>query len=146
MKNNLKYNIFLVIYISLISIIYSQNQNNYDFIPLSDDINQTTISSIIKDDDGMLWLGSSGDGVFKYNSLDFEIYKKEAINNENSLNSSFIHTLLKDKNNNIWAGTQEGLNVYNRDKDKFRSVTFKKDDQNIKFAVHAVKELSLIHI
>ena len=142
MKNNLKYNIFLVIYISLISIIYSQYQNNYEFITLSDDINQTTISSIIKDDDGMLWLGSSGDGVFKYNSLDFKIYKKEAINNENSLNSSFIHTLLKDKNNNIWAGTQEGLNVYNRDKDKFRSVTFKKGDQNIKFAVHAVKEFN----
>ena len=72
----------------------------------------------------MLWLGSAGDGVFKYNSLDFKTYKKEAISNVNSLNSSFIHTLLKDQQNNIWVGTQEGLNKYNRDLDKFKSISF----------------------
>ena len=142
MKNNLKYNIFLGIYISLINIISSQYQNNYEFIPLSDDINQTTISCIVKDDDGMLWLGSSGDGVFKYNSLDFKVYKKEAINNKSTLNSSFVHSLLKDKNNNIWAGTQEGLNFYSRDLDKFNSITFNEANQNIKFAVHAIEEFN----
>ena len=142
MKNNLKYNIFLGIYISLINIISSQYQNNYEFIPLSDDINQTTISCIVKDDDGMLWLGSSGDGVFKYNSLDFKVYKKEAINNKSTLNSSFVHSLLKDKNNNIWAGTQEGLNFYSRDLDKFNSITFNDANQNIKFAVHAIEEFN----
>ena len=142
MKNNLKYNIFLGIYISLINIISSQYQNNYEFIPLSDDINQTTISCIVKDDDGMLWLGSSGDGVFKYNSLDFKVYKKEAINNKSTLNSSFVHSLLKDRNNNIWAGTQEGLNFYSRDLDKFNSITFNEANQNIKFAVHAIEEFN----
>ncbi|MDA9573122.1 response regulator, partial [Flavobacteriaceae bacterium] len=120
----------------------SQYQNNYEFIPLSDDINQTTISCIVKDDDGMLWLGSSGDGVFKYNSLDFKVYKKEAINNKSTLNSSFVHSLLKDKNNNIWAGTQEGLNFYSRDLDKFNSITFNEANQNIKFAVHAIEEFN----
>ena len=59
----------------------------------------------------MLWLGSSGEGVFRYNSLDFKNYKKESRSNNNSLNSSFIHTLFQDEKNNIWAGTQEGLNV-----------------------------------
>ena len=142
MKNNLKYNIFLGIYISLINIISGQYQNNYEFITLSDDINQTTISCIVKDDDGMLWLGSSGDGVFKYNSLDFKVYKKEAINNKSTLNSSFVHSLLKDKNNNIWAGTQEGLNFYSRDLDKFNSITFNEANQNIKFAVHAIEEFN----
>ena len=142
MKNISTYNIFLVLYIFLFSVCYSQAQNSYEFLPLSDEINQTTISTIIKDDDGMLWLGSSGDGVFKYNSLDLKNYKKEAVNNQNSLNSSFIHTLLKDKNNDIWAGTQEGLNIYNRDLDYFKSVNFKKDGEKAKFAVHAINELN----
>ena len=90
----------------------------------------------------MLWLGSSGDGVFKYNSLDFKNYKKETINNEKSLNSSFIHTLLKDKNNNIWAGTQEGLNIYDRELDIFNSVVFKENGDKLKFAVHAIREIN----
>ena len=142
MKNNIKYHIFLFLYTSLLNLVFSQYQNNYEFIPLSEDINQTTISTIIKDNDGMLWLGSAGDGVFKYNSLDFKTYKKEAISNVNSLNSSFIHTLLKDKDNNIWAGTQEGINIYDRELDKFNSISFKENNQEVKFATHAIKEFN----
>ena len=142
MKNNIKYHIFLFLYTSLLSLVFSQYQNNYEFIPLSEDINQTTISTIIKDNDGMLWLGSAGDGVFKYNSLDFKTYKKEAISNVNSLNSSFIHTLFKDKDNNIWAGTQEGINIYDRELDKFNSISFKENNQEVKFATHAIKEFN----
>ena len=142
MNNILKFNVFLGLYILLLNPSFSQYENSYEFISLSDDINQTTISSIIKDDDGMLWLGSSGDGVFKYNSLDFKNYKKETTNNEKSLNSSFIHTLLKDKNNNIWAGTQEGLNIYDRELDIFNSVVFKENGDKLKFAVHAIREIN----
>ena len=54
MKNNLKYHIFIFLYIYLLNVVFSQYENNYEFIPLSDDINQTTISTIIKDNDGML--------------------------------------------------------------------------------------------
>ena len=142
MKNNIKYQIFLFLYTSLLNLVFSQYQNNYEFIPLSEDINQTTISTIIKDNDGMLWLGSAGDGVFKYNSLDFKTYKKEAISNVNSLNSSFIHTLLMDNHNNIWAGTQEGINIYDRELDKFNSISFKENNQEVKFATHAIKEFN----
>ena len=142
MKSILKFNVFLVLYIFLLNTSFSQYENSYEFISLSDDINQTTISAIIKDDDGMLWLGSSGDGVFKYNSLDFKNYKKEAINNKASLNSSFVHTLLKDNKNDIWAGTQEGLNIYDRKLDIFSSVDFKEDGDKVKFAVHAIREFN----
>ena len=123
-------------------IFSNHGQDKYEFIPLGDKITQTTISSIIKDKNGMLWLGSSGEGIFKYNSLDFKNYKKESRSNENSLNSSFVHTLYQDKNNNIWAGTQKGLNVYDRNLDKFNSINLSNDNSKIKFAVHALKEFN----
>jgi len=131
------------LYIIYISLIFSNHgQNNYDFIPLGDEITQSTISTIIKDKNGMLWLGSSGEGVYKYNSLDFKNYKKESISNNNSLNSSFIHTLFQDEKNNIWAGTQEGLNVFDRNLDKFNSVNLIDGNSKIKFAVHALKQFN----
>lgn len=131
------------LFILYLSLIFSNHgQDKYEFIPLGDKITQTTISSIIKDKNGMLWLGSSGEGIFKYNSLDFKNYKKESRSNENSLNSSFVHTLYQDKNNNIWAGTQKGLNVYDRNLDKFNSINLSNDNSKIKFAVHALKEFN----
>lgn len=131
------------LFILYLSLIFSNHgQDKYEFIPLGDKITQTTISSIIKDKNGMLWLGSSGEGIFKYNSLDFKNYKKESRSNENRLNSSFIHTLYQDKNNNIWAGTQKGLNVYDRNLDKFNSINLSNDNSKIKFAVHALKEFN----
>ena len=129
-----------ILYLSLVFL--NHGQEKYEFIPLGDKITQTTISSIIKDKNGMLWLGSSGEGIFKYNSLDFKNYKKESRSNENSLNSSFVHTLYQDKNNNIWAGTQKGLNVYDRNLDKFNSINLSNDNSKIKFAVHALKEFN----
>ena len=131
------------LYITYISLIFlNHGQNNYEFIPIGDEITQSTISTIIKDKNGMLWLGTSGEGVFKYNSLDFKNYKKESRSNNNSLNSSFIHTLFQDKKNNIWAGTQEGLNVFDRNLDKFSSVNLIDGDSKIKFAVHALKQFN----
>ena len=131
------------LFILYLSLIFSNHgQDKYEFIPLGDKITQTTISSIIKDKNGMLWLGSSGEGIFKYNSLDFKNYKKESRSNENRLNSSFVHTLYQDKNNNIWAGTQKGLNVYDRNLDKFNSINLSNDNSKIKFAVHALKEFN----
>ncbi len=131
------------LYILYISMIFSNHgQNNYEFIPLGDKITQSTISTIIKDKNGMLWLGSSGEGIFKYNSLDFKNYKKESRSNNNSLNSSFIHTLFQDKKNNIWAGTQEGLNVFDRNLDKFNSVDLIDGNSKIKFAVHALRQFN----
>ena len=63
MKNKLKHHILLYLYISLINITSSQYQNDYEFIPLGDDINQTTISTIIKDNDGLLWLCSMSTSI-----------------------------------------------------------------------------------
>ena len=129
--------VFSLIILSSLSS-FSQLNNDYQFISLNNDLTQSTISSIIKDDDGMLWLGSSGDGVFRYNSLNFKNYKKKTINNNNSLNSSFIHSLYKDGNNDIWAGTQEGVNKYNRDLDEFVSINITKESPNTKYAVHSI--------
>ena len=66
-------NLFIV-YLSL--IFSNHGQDKYEFIPLGDKITQTTISSIIKDKNGMLWLGSSRRGIIIFKLLDLQGQEK----------------------------------------------------------------------
>lgn len=121
-------------------IVGQKDYEKYNFVSIGDDFTQRAITSIIKDNDGYLWISTYGDGLFRYNSIDFKNYKKERSFSESSLNSSIVHVTLQDSQNNIWVGTQLGLNLYNSDLDKFESIPLSENDKNLKFAIHAIAE------
>src|SRR5690606_450581 len=101
---------------------------------------QRAVSTICQDQEGFRWMGTNGAGLNKYNGLDYISYKKE-LNNPKSLNSSLVHSSYVDSNNRIWIGTEVGLNLYDRELNRFIDIAlyqqpFKKE--NIK--VHAIFE------
>ncbi len=69
----------------------------------------------IEDTDGNLWFSSIGEGLFKYDGKLFVHFGMEQ-----GLNSNSIYSILQDKNDNIWVGTNKGLNRF--DGNKFVSV------------------------
>jgi len=132
------YTFFLFLYFS--SIIGQENQNEYNFVPIDDGFTQSAITSILKDNEGFTWIGTYSDGLFKYNSIDFKSYKQELNSKEGSLNSSIVYSTFQDSQNNIWVGTELGLNLYNKAKDDFDEVYLLKNGEKVKFAVHAITE------
>lgn len=81
---------------------------------------QTAIMTILEDREGMLWVGTGGQGIRVYN-------QKEGLNKPHlSLNSKiqkidngFIEVIFEDNNSNIWIGTREGLILYQRKQNEF---------------------------
>jgi signal transduction histidine kinase/ligand-binding sensor domain-containing protein/DNA-binding response OmpR family regulator len=65
----------------------------------------------IKKEKNTYWLGTFGKGLIHYNreTNAFKTYVHDA-NNSNSLSNDLIRTIKIDSKNNIWVGTQEGLN------------------------------------
>jgi len=122
------------------SLIAQESSTTYNFVPISDDFTQSAITSILKDKDGFTWISTYGDGLFKYNSIDFKSFKHNLDPKKNSLNSSIVHTTYQDSENNIWVGTEAGLNLYNKDFDRFQSISLTKNEEKIKYAVHAITE------
>ena len=96
--------------------------------------------AILKDNEGFTWIGTNSDGLFKYNSIDFKSYKQELNSNKASLNSSIVYSTFQDSNYNIWVGTELGLNLYNKDLDKFENIQLLKDQKKINIPVHAITE------
>jgi two-component sensor histidine kinase/ligand-binding sensor domain-containing protein len=80
------------------------------------------ITSIIKDKNNYLWIATNGEGLFRYNLVNglTKIYTNKPEDN-NSISSNKINCLFIDSINNLWIGTDNGLNRFNRSKETFTS-------------------------
>lgn len=80
-----------------------------------------TPSCMIKDHSGNLWIGTKGKGI--------KIFNHDTIigtlGTTDGLLSNLINTLNIDKKNNLYIGTDKGLNVYNQDKKKIHTYSQK---------------------
>lgn len=96
-------------------------------------ISSNNITSIVQDDNGLIFIGTFGGGLNIYNpetkTLDVFRYNRE---DPGSLGNDFIHTVYKDSENTIWIGTGlAGLNKFDR-----KTKSFKRFRDNIRSPDH----------
>jgi ligand-binding sensor domain-containing protein len=86
----------------------------------------TWYSSILKDDDGIIWAATYGNGVNFYNTRTAKAgnYRYEA-HNRNSLCSDRVNSLFKDSNKNLWFATEGGLCRFDPMNNNFKRYTTK---------------------
>ena len=79
----------------------------------------------------LVWIGTANSGVFKLNTKTNEIkqYKNDP-NDDKSLPSNQIGETLRDKNGDLWIGTDGGLAYYNEKEDNFDIYKNKIYDKN----------------
>ncbi len=92
-------------------------------------INNNGIRSIFKDQEGIIWLSTSGGGVNYYNPQKNKFNAHTFDHTPNSLSYSVVGCFHEDSNGEIWIGTDGGgISVYNKEKDQFRHYIHKPDD------------------
>jgi len=102
--------------------LYAQNSNtDYTFINIEQDNTQRAVSTIVQDSMGLIWMGTNGVGLKKYNGIDITTYTQD-VNDSKSLSNSIIFTSYVDSSNRLWVGTETGLDLYDRDLDIFIAV------------------------
>jgi ligand-binding sensor domain-containing protein len=67
-------------------------------------LSQNTVNTMLQDADGFMWFGT-WDGLNRYDGYEFLIY-----NRQNGLSNETIRALLQ-RNDTLWVGTEEGLNL-----------------------------------
>ena len=117
-----------------VSVSCQITDEEYAFIDIEKGISQKAISTIVQDQNGVVWIGSYGGGLYKNFGAELKTYRQE-FNNPHSLNSSLIQNAYVDSNNRIWVGTEVGLNVYDEDLDQFNRVKFKLGDEVLESTV-----------
>jgi signal transduction histidine kinase/ligand-binding sensor domain-containing protein/AraC-like DNA-binding protein len=80
----------------------------------------TSIKCVFKDSFGLLWAGTKDAGLIQYNQSQRALIQfKSDVNDSRSISGNSISTIYEDKKNDIWVGTNIGLNKYIRSTNSF---------------------------
>ncbi|ARD23333.1 hybrid sensor histidine kinase/response regulator [Shewanella japonica] len=118
MKHNLLL-ILLIVLFSNVDLATANDGSPLRFEHLTEDKGGTsaTILDLIKSQDGFIWMATPN-GLLKYDGYSTKTFKHQP-EKQNSLSSSYIHSIAEDQEGIIWIGTEKGLNSYNPQFDSF---------------------------
>ncbi|MBN2011275.1 response regulator, partial [candidate division KSB1 bacterium] len=93
---------------------YQSNAN------MSNQLNDNVVTSIFKDTHDNLWIGTQSGGLNLYNfkTRKFSHYMNDPDDNT-SLSSNAARTIYEDRSGNLWVGAVIGLNMFDRNTQKF---------------------------
>lgn len=104
---------------------YKEDYNFLSYDELNDQsIGQGKVEALLDVDGREFWVGIYNDGVRRLDRETGEIkhYYHSDDELESSLSNNIVSDLLKDRSGRIWVATNEGLNLYNRQRDIFERI------------------------
>ncbi|MEO5681088.1 MAG: two-component regulator propeller domain-containing protein [Chitinophagaceae bacterium] len=106
---------------------YTYNRREDNFTPLPGMPLYNWYSSLLKDENGIIWAGTYGNGIHFYDTKTQESgnFSYDASNNH-SLSSNRVNSIFEDSDKNLWFATEGGLCKYNRPARNFTQYTTQK--------------------
>jgi len=80
-------------------------------------LSNNAILCSVQDKDGFIWFGTR-DGLNRFDGYRFKNFFHES-ENEKSLGSNLVHSLMVRNTNEIWVGTDQGIYIYNPQQEEF---------------------------
>ncbi|MEI6865209.1 two-component regulator propeller domain-containing protein [Flavicella sp.] len=114
-------------------------EEKYNFVNIKEEISKTGVFTILQDHEGFIWIGTNGAGLHRYDGQDYNTYIHE-INDSTSISSSLVFCAQLDYQNRLWVGTEDGLNLYDREQDQFKKILLEKTDNESKGTI-AIRSL-----
>lgn len=99
---------------------YNRANNNFSPLPLLPLHNWYT--SLIEDENGIIWAGTYGNGLHYYNTKTKKAGNFSYVpSNINSISSNRINSIFEDHYKNLWFATEGGLCRYDKEKNNFKT-------------------------
>lgn len=114
-----------------------QQLSVFDTKSVHHNISQRAITCFLKDNDGYMWIGTRGNGLFKYDGVEFKQYVKKWEVSKALVNNT-INKLYLDKSFRLWVATENGIQYYNKINNQFKSITY--NGTPLMANIHAIKQ------
>jgi len=87
-------------------------QISFEYFPYMDQLPSSSVRRVLQDSEGYMWFGTL-DGVCRYDGYQVRTFRSD-MNNPSLLTNNDIQSLAEDKQNRIWIGTKQGINLLDR--------------------------------
>lgn len=87
--------------------LFVLNPEKPEEVSVVDELAGVFILSLYFDAEGILWITTNGKGLYRYDGRSFEHFTTN-----NGLSSNVLFDAWKDKDGNLWVGSNDGLNIY----------------------------------
>lgn len=112
-----------LVFLLIVFLSKNSGAQTYPFInfTIESGLSQGQVLAVFQDDDGVMWFGTSGGGITKYDGNSYEY-----ITDKDGLADNVVFSIVKDKKGRILIGTNNGLSVYDpKSNAKFNGKRFK---------------------
>jgi two-component system sensor histidine kinase ChiS len=99
------------------------------------DVKTETIVSIYEDQAGVLWLGTYGRGLSEFDpatgAFTYHLHGWDpdtGMPEQHTLSSNFVRDVFEDPSGRLWVGTQDGLNIFDRETGQWHSFHHNPDE------------------
>lgn len=93
---------------------------NVKFHSFPENFEYTIIRDMYQDHVGFMWFGTA-EGLIRFDGLNLYEYNSSS-GSRRSISNNIISSIVEDRYNNLWVGTFNGLNLYNRSLDRFERI------------------------
>lgn len=102
--------------------LFNPATQEYEYFDINEkDIkSNNSVLSVCRDYQGYIWVGTYGDGLKKINPITREVQhfrRNEQITG--SLIDNMVNVVFEDRERNLWIGTKDGLDLYDRQNEHF---------------------------
>jgi len=92
----------------------------FEQINYNEDFSPSMISSMVQSKKGFIWIGTEN-GLFRYDGYSFYRYIRDK-DLKGSLSNNHVNVIFEDSAENLWIGTNHGVNLFNKNLNNFTQV------------------------
>jgi signal transduction histidine kinase/ligand-binding sensor domain-containing protein/DNA-binding response OmpR family regulator len=137
LKKHICYIVLFFIFVSINVRAEYPPISRFDKITQNNGLSSNHVLCILQEETGWMWMGTSL-GLNRYDGYQFTVYKSD-VDGFGTLRGELVRCIFEDRNNRIWVGTERGgLNLFNREKEKFTHFTFEDANIDTVFSVNCI--------
>lgn len=116
-----KYSIlFFLLLSSCVNVLAQDSGLYFEQINYNEDFSPSMISSMVQSKKGFIWIGTEN-GLFRYDGYSFYRYIRDK-NLKGSLSNNHVNVTFEDSSENLWIGTNHGVNLFNKNSNDFTQI------------------------